>query len=141
MSKLSPSFNDRQKASADAKKALLEKMRSLNPANQPGFAERQAERARVAEEREKRHAERDARKAAELARIAQEKLDAKLAAEKAAEEARLAEEYEKNRASIELAERRAAGKAKRDAAYAARKERRDEKAKKKIELKTSSRKG
>src|ERR1700759_3165021 len=104
MSKLNPSFTDRQKASQDGKKALLEKRRSLNPANQPGFAERQAERARIAEEREKRHAERDERKAAEAARIAQEKLEAKLAAEKAAEEARAAEEYEKNRAQIELAE-------------------------------------
>lgn len=140
MSKFSPSFNDRQKASADAKKALLEKMRSMNPANQPGFAERQAERARIAEDREKRHAERDARKAAEAERIAQEKREAKLAAEKAAEEARLAAEYEKNRAAIELAERRAAGKAKRDAAYAARQARREEKAYE-IQLKKSSRKG
>ncbi len=141
MSKFNPSFNDRQKASLDAKKALLEKMRSLNPANQPGFAERQAERARIAEEREVRHAERDARKAAEVARIAEEKRLAKIAAEEAAAAALAAEEYEKNRAQIELAERRAAGKAKRDAAYAARKARRDEKAVSKIELKTSSRKG
>ena len=131
MSKFSPDFTDRQKASAEAKKVLLDKMRANAPQNRPGFLERQAERAAVAEARDKRQAEREVKKAAEAEQRAKEAAAAKLAKEAEAEAARVAAELEKNRAAIELAELRSQQKANRDAKYAARQARRDQRGAKK----------
>ena len=131
MSKLNPDFADRQKTSAEAKKALLEKMRANAPSNRPGFLERQAERAAVAEAREKRQAERAAQKAIEAEQRAKEEEANRVIREQEAEAARQAAELEKNRAAIELAELRAAQKANRDAKYAARQARRDQRGSKK----------
>lgn len=106
-------FAERQDAAAKARQALLERARALAPGNDPGFAERQAQRQAVALAREARIAERRAAKAAEAA--------AKAAA--AAEALRIAEEERvaAEKAAAELAARQ---KAIRDAKYAARKIRR-----------------
>ena len=131
MSKNVPDFNERQKASAAAKQALLAKARAIAPSNDPAFAERQAQRAAIAEAREKRQAERAEQKAADAERKAEEAAAAKRAKEAEAEAERLAKEVEKNRAAVELAELRALQKANRDAKYAARQARRDQRGAKK----------
>jgi hypothetical protein len=107
-----PGFADRQKAAQQAKKDLLNKFRAQPGQDDPTVAARRAEREAIAANREK----------ARLAREA-EKAEAKRRQEQAAaaEAARVAREKE------EEAERAAALeadlKAKRDARYAARKER------------------
>ncbi len=107
-----PGFADRQKAAAQAKQSLLNKFRAQPGHDDPEVARRRAEREAIAANREK----------ARLAREA-EKAEAKQREEeaKAAEAARIAREKE------EEAERQAAleaeQKAKRDARYAARKDR------------------
>jgi hypothetical protein len=116
-------FDERAAASKEAKMALLQRAKSLNPANDPGFAERQAARAEIIKAREQRDAEKKAAKAeaarlAEEARIAEE---ARLAEEKRLEEIRLAaerEQYEKDQALLALKQKMA-----RDERYAARKAR------------------
>lgn len=107
-----PSFADRAKSAAEAKKKLLEKFKNAPKPDEAQLAARRAEReaadkAREARrvERERMKAEEKARKEAELA----EKAAAALAAEKAAADALVAEE--------------AAKKAARDERYAARKAR------------------
>ena len=72
------SFQDRQAAVIEARKALLEKFKSRPGPDDPAVKAREAERRAVAEAREKRAAEREA------ARLAKEAEDA---ARKAAEEA------------------------------------------------------
>jgi len=116
-------FNDKLAEQAKAKAALLERARAKAPQNDPEFAARQAERKRVAEEREAREAARTAQKAQALRAEAERK-----AAEEAAkiEEARLAaEDAEKaKRAEADkLVQLLAEQKAARDARYQARKDR------------------
>ncbi len=113
-------FNERQAASANAKKALLEKFKAKPPADDPAVLARAAERRAIAEAREARAAERRAAKEEEARR---------LAAEQAArdEEARLRAIEEAARAAEQAArdlQRKAEQQAARDARYAARKARR-----------------
>lgn len=114
-------FEDRLEAAAKAKQAQLERARAKSPQNDPEFAKRQAERKKLAEEREARIAQRAAEKAEE-ARLAAERKAAEAAAKAEAE--RLAEE-ERLRLRREEADRLVAlaaeQKAARDARYAARK--------------------
>jgi hypothetical protein len=108
-----PTFNDRAKASAEAKQAILAKFRTAPKADDPELQKRLAERKAIAEAREARTAERKAAKEAEEARIRAEKLAAE-----AAEAQRLKEEAARRR-QLEIEQ-----KAARDARYAARKARR-----------------
>jgi hypothetical protein len=114
------SLQDRLKATADAKKALLERARALNPANDPAFAERQKARLEAAALRDAREVERREEKKkqqaeAEAARLIAEKADAERRAVEAVE-------AEARKAAL-LIEQKAA----RDARYAARKSRQDKK--------------
>lgn len=116
-------FDERAQASKEAKLALLQRAKALNPANDPDFAERQAARAEAAKAREQREAEKKAAKA-EAARLAEEARkieEARLAEEKRLEEERLErerEQYERDQALLALKQKMA-----RDARYAARKAR------------------
>ena len=95
-----PSFADRQRAAADAKKNQLEQYRAK--LSDPEFAKRQAARRAVILAREARIAERKAAEEARRAREAAEKA-AQEAAERAAQEAAL---------QAELAARQKAAEAK-----------------------------
>lgn len=106
-------FAERQSTSAKAKQDLLKRARAQDPANDPGFAERQAQRQATAIAREARTAERRAAKAAEAA--------ARAAAEAEALRVAEAERLAAEAAAVALAARQ---KAIRDAKYAARKIRR-----------------
>jgi hypothetical protein len=114
-----PDFHQRQSSAATAKKAMLEKFRAK--AEDPGMAERQAERAAVSEAREARAAKREAaRKQREAEKAEAVARAAEVAAEAEREEERLkaasvADEVE--REFLLAAEQKAA----RDARYAARK--------------------
>ncbi len=100
-------FADRQKLSAEAKQALVAKLRPKPTVTDPEFERRRAEReAELAAVRASRIAEREAKR----------EHSAKRDAERAALEAEIAEANE-----LEL---RASQKAARDARYAARKQRR-----------------
>jgi membrane protein involved in colicin uptake len=118
-----PDFAERQKASAESRKAALEKFRAAPGPDDPEFAKRQAAREAVHAARDARAAEREAaKKARDTALAEQAARDAELAAQasrEAAEQAArdAAEQAERDRA-LE-AERKAA----RDARYAARKAR------------------
>ncbi|MEI9888894.1 MAG: DUF6481 family protein [Rhizomicrobium sp.] len=114
-------FNDRLADQAKARAAQLERARAKSPANDPEFAARQAERKRIADEREARIAARAAEKAAEIEREAARKAADALA--KAEAERLEAEEREKaKRAEADkLVQLLAEQKANRDARYAARK--------------------
>ncbi len=107
-----PGFADRQKAAAQAKKELLNKFRTQPGHDDPDVAKRRAEREATAASREK----------ARLAREAA-KLEAKQREQeaKAAEAVRIAREKEEE-AALQVANE-AEQKAKRDARYAARKDR------------------
>ena len=115
------SFNDRLADQAKARTAQLERARAKSPANDPEFAKRQAERKRIADEREARVAARAADKAAEMEREAARKAAdalAKVEAERLeAEEREKAKRAEADKLVQLLAEQ----KANRDARYAARK--------------------
>ena len=108
---------------AKAKKAQLKNARAVDPAADPGFAERQAARQALSIAREARAAERKAAKEAEALRKAQERAaeaEARALALVAEEDRLKAEAAEEERRAIALeAERKAA----RDAKYAARKAR------------------
>ena len=131
------SFQDRQKSTAEAKKALLEKFKARPPADDPVVIEREAQRREIIAAREARAAEREARlraEAEELARQNAEKHAALQARLKAEEEARAAAEViEAARLQLE-AEAAIQAKAllesekklERDARYAARKGRKAE---------------
>ncbi len=113
-------FNERQTASANAKKALLEKFKAKPAPDDPAVLARAAERMAIAEAREIRAGERRAAKEAEAARLAAEQAarDLEAQARIAEEAARAAEQAARD---LQLkAERQAA----RDARYAARKARR-----------------
>ena len=115
------SFNDRLADQAKARAAQLERARAKSPANDPEFAARQAERKRIADEREARIAARAADKAAEMEREAARKAAEALA--KVEAERLEAEEREKAKRaeSDKLVQLLAEQKANRDARYAARK--------------------
>jgi hypothetical protein len=108
-----PDFNDRMKASAEAKMALASKFQARPKPTEEEVRKQLAERAAVAEARAQRLAERKAAKEAEAARLRAEK-----AAKEAADAARQKEELARLRTLA--AEQKAA----RDARYAARKQRR-----------------
>ncbi|MGO8740557.1 DUF6481 family protein [Rhodoblastus sp.] len=131
------SFQDRQKSTAEAKKALLEKFKARPAADDPVVIEREAQRREIAAAREARVAGRDARlraEADERARQEAEKqaaLQARLKVDEEAREAdsiveaaRLQLEAEaaiQTKALLEIEKR-----AERDARYAARKGRKAE---------------
>jgi hypothetical protein len=86
-------YSERAAASANAKKALLEKFKAKPPPDDPAVLARAAERQAIAEAREQRAAERRAAKEAEAARRAAEQAarDLQLKAERqAARDARYA---------------------------------------------------
>lgn len=107
-----PGFADRQKAANEAKATLLKKFQSRPGPDDPSVKQREAERAAVAAEREKRQLEREA------ARAEQKRIEDEAKAAEAARIAREKEEEAAREAALE-AERKAA----RDARYAARKSR------------------
>jgi hypothetical protein len=107
-----PGFADRQKAAAQAKQDLLNKFRAQPGHDDPDVAKRRAEREAAAANREQARLVREAERA-EGKRRADEA--------KAAEAARIAREKEEGAARLVAAE--AEQKAKRDARYAARKDR------------------
>ena len=107
-----PNFADRQKAAAQAKKDLLNKFRAQPGHDDPDVAKRRAEREAAAANREKAKVAREAAKAEAKLREMETK---------AAEAARLAREKEEEAARLAALE--ADQKAKRDARYAARKDR------------------
>ena len=107
-----PGFADRQKAAAQAKQDLLNKFRAQPGHDDPDVARRRAEREAVAANREKAKVAREAGKAEAKQRAAEAK---------AAEAARIAREKEEEAARQVALE--ADQKAKRDARYAARKDR------------------
>jgi membrane protein involved in colicin uptake len=106
-------FDDRRKAAAEAKKALMERFKTALPdPNDPALiARREADVAREQREREKSEARKAAKKAEEE-RLAREKAD-RIAAAEAAKKAEALRKLEL------LAEQKRA----RDARYAARKAR------------------
>jgi hypothetical protein len=117
-------FNDRLEAAAKARQAQLERARAKSPLNDPDFAKRQAERRRLAEEREARAAARAAEKAAASQREAEHRATqeaARIETERLADETRQKARREEADRLVALA---AEQKAARDARYAARKQRR-----------------
>jgi len=107
-----PNFADRQKAAAQAKQDLLNKFRAQPGHDDPEVAKRRAEREAAAASREQARLAREAAKA-EARRRDEEA--------KAAEAVRIAREKEEEAARLAMLE--AEQKAKRDARYAARKDR------------------
>lgn len=107
-----PNFADRQKAAQQAKQNLLNKFRAQPGQDDPEVAKRRAEREAIAANRENARVTREAAKAEAKRREAEAK---------AAEAARIAREKEEEAARQATLE--ADQKAKRDARYAARKER------------------
>jgi len=121
---------ERRNAANEAKKALLERFKSKPAADDPAVLARQAERKAILQAREIREAEKARLKQEKLAREAAEKAEREAAAEAAriaAEEAAQAEakikEAEENERIARLLADEAERKAKRDARYAARKQR------------------
>ena len=119
---------DRLATAAKARQAMLEKFKAKPGPDDPDFLARQAERIRLAEEREARIAERRAAKEAEAARIAAE--EKRIQEEKEREAAELAAYIARkaNDAAAANAEAKARAlalaaeqKAARDARYARRK--------------------
>lgn len=113
-------FNERQTASAEAKRAVLAKFQSRPPADDPAVQARAAERRAIAEARDARMAERRVEREAEAARREAERL----AAEAADAERRKAEEASQAEEARAAALLKLEQKAARDARYAARKARR-----------------
>ena len=107
-----PGFADRQKAAAQAKQDLLNKFRAQPGHDDPDVAKRRAEREAIASNREKAKIARSAEKAESKRRQDEAK------AAEAARMARAREEEAERQAAIEVEQ-----KAKRDARYAARKDR------------------
>jgi hypothetical protein len=121
---------ERRNAANEAKKALLERFKAKPGPDDPTVQARLAERKAILEARAEREAEKARLKQEKLAREAAEKAKreaaaeaARLVAEQAAQaEAKLREAEENERIARLLADE-AARKAKRDARYAARKQR------------------
>ena len=131
-------FNDRKNASANAKAALLEKLRNRPAADDPAALAKQAERQAILDAREKRNAEREAARLehdreleAERAALAAAEAAAQAERERQLEADRVIAESEKaalEEARLQRAARiiadEAERKAARDARYAARKAKR-----------------
>jgi len=85
-----PNLQDRQNASADAKKAMLEKFRASPGPDDPAVVERRAAREAMLAERAARAAQREAAKRAHEAELAEqaEREAAALAEQKAARDER-----------------------------------------------------
>ena len=123
-------FNERRAAAEEAKKALLDKFKSKPAPDDPRVLARQAERKAILEARAVRDAERARLKQERLEREARERavreererIEREAAEAIAREEAQRREQEENERAAVMLADE-AARKAKRDARYAARKAR------------------
>lgn len=121
---------ERRNAANEAKKALLERFKSKPAADDPAVLARQAERKAILEARAIREAEKARLKQERLAREAAEKAAREAEAEaarveaeaKARAEAKIREAEENERIARLLADE-AERKAKRDARYAARKQR------------------
>ncbi|MCG7507578.1 DUF6481 family protein [Mesorhizobium retamae] len=121
---------ERRNAANEAKKALLERFKARPAADDPAVLARQAERKAILEARAIREAEKARLKQERLALEAAEKAAREAAAEaarleaeaKAREEAAIREAEENERIARLLADE-AERKAKRDARYAARKQR------------------
>ena len=107
-----PGFADRQKAALRAKQKLLDKFRAQPKPDDPEVLQRRAEREAIVANREQ------ARLAREAVKAEQRRREEETAA---AETARIAREEEK--AAAHQAALEAEQKAKRDARYAARKDR------------------
>ncbi len=107
-----PNFSDRQKAAAEARQKILDKFRARPAADDPAVKAREAERAEAAANRAK------AKEAREAERAAKKQQEAEAAAAEAARIAREKEQAAEQAAALELEQ-----KAKRDARYAARKDR------------------
>jgi Family of unknown function (DUF6481) len=105
-------FADRQKAAQQAKQNLLNKFRAQPGQDDPEVAKRRAERQAIAANRERLRQEREAAKAE------QKRREDEVAAAEAARIAREKEEEAARQAELEAEQ-----KAKRDARYAARKDR------------------
>jgi hypothetical protein len=120
------SFTDRITQAAKAREAQLARARAKSPANDPDFAKRQAERAAVKVSRDARAAQRREEKLIET----ENRLARKLAEAAAEKEAGLAAEEAHKESLRKDAERTAAlaiqQKAARDARYAGRKLRQNE---------------
>lgn len=123
-------FAERRDSANEAKKALLEKFKARPAADDPEVIARQKERQAILEARAIREAEKARLKQEQLARAAEERARkaaedeaARIKAEaEAAEQARIAAQEEEERIAAQIALEIAA-KAKRDARYAARKQR------------------
>ncbi|MBB4196583.1 hypothetical protein CCR94_00775 [Rhodoblastus sphagnicola] len=120
------SFQDRQKSTAEAKKALLEKFKARPAADDPAVVAREAERREIVAAREARAIERARQKAEDQAA-----LEVRLKAAEAAREAESLAEAERLRLEAEAAIQakellEIEKKAERDARYAARKGRKAE---------------
>jgi len=107
-----PSFADRQKAAMEARKSILDKFKAKPGPDDPAVLQRQAEREAQAATRAAAKLARDAAKAEQIRREAEQ------AAEAAAEKIRLEAEQAAQEVALQ-AEQKAA----RDARYAARKKR------------------
>lgn len=113
-------FTDRRKAAKDAKAALLEKMKAKQ--SDPELQARRAENAAVAAARaEREEAKRKQREEEKAKREAEEEAARVAAAELAAQSAA----SERDRLIAKMMEDQAAQKAKRDARYAARQNRKN----------------
>jgi hypothetical protein len=107
-----PGFADRQKAAQQARQNLLNKFRAQPGPNDPDVAKRRAERESIIANRERLKQEREATKAE------QKRREEEAAAAEAARIVREKEEEATRQAALEAEQ-----KAKRDARYAARKDR------------------
>jgi len=123
-------FAERRDAANDAKQALLKKYQSRPAADSPEVVARQAERKAILEARALREAERARLREERLAREALERAERERIAEEARriaeEEAKAAEmrlQAEENERISRVLADEAERKAKRDARYAARKQR------------------
>ncbi|MCC6912864.1 MAG: hypothetical protein IT566_04115 [Rhodospirillaceae bacterium] len=128
MSRNDPSFLERQKASQAAKLALIAKAKEKS-VNSAEFAERQKERIAIAEARDERRAKRDEEKAAVAAELAAKKAEIEAEKKRLAEAEMLAKEAEERKKIEDALALKAQQKANRDAKYAARQARRDERRK------------
>lgn len=117
------SLADRLATSNAAKQELLAKFKARPAADSPEVLARQSERARIARERAERAAEREQERREEAERLERLQLEERAEAEAASKAAALAKE-ESDRAMVkQLLDYEADLKSKRDARYAARKQR------------------
>lgn len=114
---------ERLATSNAAKKDLLAKFKARPAIDSPEVLARQSERARISRERAERAAEREQEKREEAERLERIKLEERAEAEAASKAAMVAKE-ESDRAMVkQLLDYEAELKSKRDARYAARKQR------------------